>query len=69
VSFERFRRIVLEDRDMQARLRQAPEFDDFLARVIEMGSGAGAGVARLSGDEVRRAVRESRRAWLERWLP
>jgi hypothetical protein len=61
-SFERFRRVVLEDRALQARLRQAPEFDDFLARVIELDGH------RLTRDDVRRAVHDSRRAWLQRWF-
>ncbi len=63
-GFERFRRIVLEDRALQARLRQVPEWDELLARLIELGEG-GMGVG---GEEIRRARRESRRAWLQRWV-
>ena len=59
-GFERFRRVVLEDRDLQARLRQVPEWDELLARLIEMGEGG--------AEEVRRALRESRSAWLQRWV-
>lgn len=63
-GFDRFRRVVLEDRALQARLRQVPEWDDFLAHLIELGEGE----ARLGRDEVRRALRESRRTWLQRWV-
>jgi hypothetical protein len=63
-GFDRFRRVVLEDRALQARLRQAPEWDDFLARAIELAEGG----ARLSQAEVRRLMGESRRAWLQRWV-
>jgi hypothetical protein len=63
-GFERFRRVVLEDRALQARMRQVPEWDELLARLIEMGEGG----ARAGADEVRRALRESRRAWLQRWV-
>jgi len=63
-GFERFRRVVLEDRALQARLRQVPEWDELLARLIELGeAGAAAGA-----EEVRRALGESRSAWLRRWM-
>ncbi len=63
-GFDRFRRVVLEDRALQARLRQVPEWDELLARLIELGEGG----MLPGGEEIRRARRESRRAWLQRWV-
>lgn len=63
-GFERFRQVVLEDRALQARLRQVPEWDELLARLIELGEGG----VRVGGEEIRRALGESRRAWLQRWV-
>lgn len=63
-DFDRFRRVVLEDRALQARLRQLPEWDEVLARLIELGESG----VRVGGEEIRRALGESRRAWLQRWV-
>lgn len=63
-GFERFRRVVLEDRALQARLRQLPEWEELLPRLIALSEEG----ARLGGEEIRRALGESRRAWLQRWV-
>lgn len=62
-EFERFRQVVLADKLLQERLRSVADRDAFSALVVE--SAAELGFA-LTVDDVTEAVRDGRRAWIER---
>ncbi|MDJ0654914.1 MAG: Nif11-like leader peptide family natural product precursor [Xanthomonadales bacterium] len=64
-SFTRFRQRVLDDPDLQQRLRGASEPANFPARVVEMGAELG---YEFTVEEVQAALREARQRWIERWL-
>jgi hypothetical protein len=60
-----FRHVVLGDTDLQRELLAAGERRRFVALVVERARGRGWDVG---ADDVEEGLRESRRAWLERWI-
>ena len=64
-AFEEFRRVVLGDPDLQARLREPAELAGFIAAVVQAGAERG---LVFTGQEVEAAMRTARRAWIERWI-
>ena len=64
-SFEKFRELVLRDASLQETLRQPSRDDVFIEAVVRLGAERGFG---FTADDVRDAMRLSRRAWLERWI-
>lgn len=64
-SFEEFRRLVLEDTALQRRLLEEVERESFVRLVVREGAERG---FRFTAGEVEAAMREGRRAWLERWV-
>jgi hypothetical protein len=64
-SFERFRQLVLGDATLQERLRETPDLKAFVALTLRLGQEHG---YRFTAEEVENALRESRRAWLQRWI-
>ncbi len=64
-GFEAFRQRVLEDPTLQAKLREESDLERFQTLVVALGTEHGFD---FSVDEVKEAVRASRRAWLERWV-
>jgi len=64
-NLERFRQIVLADRGLFDQLRQRADLDGFVAVVVRLGAERGCG---FTEQEVRVALRECRRVWLERWI-
>jgi hypothetical protein len=63
--FESFRRVVLGDPELQARLRSIPDWPGFVLAAVEVA--AERGIA-LTESDVLAARDESRRSWLEQWL-
>lgn len=64
-NLERFRQLVLADRGLHAQLRQTADLDGFVALAVRLGAERG---CVFTDQEVRAALRECRRAWLERWI-
>ena len=64
-NFEKFRQIVLQDLSLQKELQETNEREAFISRVIEIGAERG---FHFDGEDVLRALRESSRVWIERWL-
>ncbi|HEX4263155.1 MAG TPA: Nif11-like leader peptide family natural product precursor [Verrucomicrobiae bacterium] len=64
-SFEKFRELVLRDLALQETLREPTRDDALIEMVVRIGVERGFG---FTADEVRDAMRTSRRAWLERWI-
>lgn len=64
-AFDLFRKAVLKDRALQARLRS--ELDDTAFGIFVKQVGAECGYE-FTEDDVRAALQASRRAWMERWL-
>lgn len=64
-SFERFRQLVLEDAALQERLRGTPDLKAFVDLTLRLGEERG---YRFMAEDVEGAFRESRRAWLRRWI-
>ena len=64
-NLERFRLIVLEECELLAELRQTADLDAFVALAVRKGLERG---CEFTGQDVRAALRESRRVWLERWI-
>jgi hypothetical protein len=64
-EFERFRRVVLADPELSARLRSAPDWPAFLDATVS--AAAEHGIALTDADVVA-AREEARRSWIERWL-
>jgi hypothetical protein len=64
-NLERFRQLVLADRGLFDQLRQAGGVDGFVALAVRLGAERD---CVFTEEEVRAALRECRRAWLERWI-
>ena len=64
-SFKNFRRLVLEDVELQRRLREKTDVKDFIVCITEMGRERG---YHFSAEDVEEALSASRRAWAERWI-
>jgi hypothetical protein len=64
-NLERFRLLVLADRHLHDQLRQTADVDAFVALAVRLGTERG---CVFTADEVRAALRERRRALLERWI-
>ena len=62
-SFEQFRQIVFDDVELQRELRDIVDTNEFIARVVELGTGKGFD---FTAEDVVQAMNEGRRAWIER---
>ena len=56
---------MLADRELHAQLRATANEDEFIALAVRLGAERGYD---FTAPTVQEAVREKRRAWLERWL-
>jgi hypothetical protein len=63
--FEQFRRLVLEDVNLQERLRGVTEWPAFVATAL--GEAAEHGVE-LAATDLEAARRTATRSWLDRWV-
>jgi hypothetical protein len=64
-NLERFRQVVLEDPELFKQLRQTADVDSFVALAVRLGAARDCA---FTEQEVRDALRECRRARLERWI-
>ena len=64
-SLEAFGQLVLADRELHDRLRATIDEKTFVALAVRLGAERGFD---FTAAVVETAVREQRRAWLERWL-
>ena len=63
-EFDRFRRLVLGDPSLQARLLEVEDRSEFTKLVLNLGAQLG---AQFTAGDVDGAFQAARRAWLERW--
>jgi len=64
-EFDRFRRVVLDDPELQVRLRAITDWPAFVDAAVAAADERGIVITK---DIVLAARSESRRAWLERWV-
>lgn len=64
-EIEKLREIVWGNADLQARLQEVSNADEFVGRVLEIGKSFG---LEIESEEVLEEMRESRRVWIERWI-
>ncbi|HEX3718933.1 MAG TPA: hypothetical protein VH595_13270 [Verrucomicrobiae bacterium] len=64
-NLERFRRLVLADPQLLEKLRKNSDLNTFITLTVRLGAERG---CIFTADQVRAALQESRRAWLERWI-
>jgi predicted ribosomally synthesized peptide with nif11-like leader len=64
-QLEQFRRAVLESPALQARLRETPDRQSFVALMLRLGAEHG---YQFTAAEVEGAISAARREWYERWL-
>ncbi len=64
-DLERFVQLVLAERDLLDQLRATAELESFAALAVRLGREWGCD---FTAEEVRSAVRERRRVWLERGI-
>jgi hypothetical protein len=64
-QFESFRRVVLADPALQARLRSIPDWPTFVAAAVDAAVDRGIG---LTEADILAARAEAWQSWLERWI-
>jgi hypothetical protein len=64
-QFESFRRAVLADPALQARLRSIPDWPTFVAAAVDAAVDRGIG---LTEADILAARAEAWQSWLERWI-
>jgi hypothetical protein len=64
-DLERFRQIVQQQPTLQEQLLQAPADQAFNELALRLGAEHG---CPFTAEELREALREARRTWLERWV-
>ncbi len=60
-----FRGIIFSDVALREKLREITDRQEFVRLIVEMGRERGCA---FTADEVDNALRDGRRAWIERWL-
>jgi hypothetical protein len=64
-NLERFGQLVLADRELHGQLRATADEKTFVALALRLGAERGCD---FTAAVVETALREQRRAWIERWL-
>jgi hypothetical protein len=64
-AFDQFRSHVLADPELQRRLRDVSDWDEFTRAAVAESAGLGLDV---DEQDVHNAHMAARRAWLERWI-
>ena len=64
-EFERFRRVVWADPELQAQLRSIRDWPAFVVAAVDAAAGRGVS---LTAEDVQSARKESTRSWRERWV-
>ena len=64
-NLERFGQLVLAERELHDRLRATADEKTFVELTVRLGAERG---CEFTAAIVEAALRERRRAWLERWL-
>ncbi|HEY3914562.1 MAG TPA: Nif11-like leader peptide family natural product precursor [Verrucomicrobiae bacterium] len=64
-NLERFRQVVLEDPELFQQLRQTADVESFVALAVRLGAARD---CVFTEQEARDALRECRRARLEKWI-
>ena len=64
-DFDQFRQLVLATLALQEELREIEDHDEFIQKVVELGSDHGFS---FNVEDVKNAVNASRRSWIERWI-
>jgi hypothetical protein len=64
-NLERFGELVLADSALHEQLRAASDESAFIEHAIRLADERG---CELTASALQTAIREKRRAWLERWL-
>jgi ribosomal protein S18 acetylase RimI-like enzyme len=64
-DFERFRELVWQDESLQKKLRDIEDPQDFISMVESLGKDLR---YQLTSDDVKAAMQDGRRAWVERWV-
>lgn len=64
-AIERLRRCVLDDLDLQERLRVISGHDEFVKAVVELAGEQGLD---LGAEEIEQEMNNARQSWLLRWL-
>jgi hypothetical protein len=62
-DFDRFRLELFQEQDLQIGLREIMDRQEFIARVVHIGSERGYG---FTAKHVEEAMRASRRSWMDR---
>ena len=65
-AFICFRELVMTDLALQDQLWAASEREVFVTLAVALGESRG---CVFTAEDVRQALQEGRRAWIERWLP
>lgn len=64
-AFEEFRRIVLREPALQGKFREIERRDEFIACVVKLAATEN---FEITAADVEEAMRDARRAWLEKWI-
>lgn len=64
-SFDEFRRAVLADQALQAKLRDITDTAAFIEQALALGQALGYA---FTAEDIRNAMQASRRAGIERWV-
>lgn len=64
-DWPRFHALVLEERELQDRLRAEHDWPRFVQLAVALGAERG---CRFTADDVTDALRAARRSWIERWI-
>ena len=65
-GLEGLRWLVMADAALQGQLWAETEREAFVALAVALGESRG---CRFAAEDVRQALLEGRRTWIERWLP
>lgn len=64
-NFEQFKKLVLQDLDLQRNLQNISDRELFVAEVVKIGGEQG---FNFSEETILNVMRENKQMWIERWI-
>lgn len=64
-NFQKFYKLVLENLELQNKLKPIIDRQEFIDKVLVLGNDAG---FEFSREDVEIQMRETRKRWIERWI-